>query len=69
MNRRLLLTASIIALIGLGSAMTTWCQRKRAQPLPLDECVNVGKFNSLDLTLHSEFSNTSKVCCGGDAGT
>jgi hypothetical protein len=60
MNRRLLLTASIVALIALGSAMTLGVKGTRAQPLPLDECVNVGNSTpSTRLCMH-EFSEHSK---------
>lgn len=69
MNRRLLLTASLVALIALGSAMTLGIKGTRAQPLPLDECISVGVAGPLTRLCMHQFSDHSKCVVAVTPGT
>jgi hypothetical protein len=60
MNRRTLITASIVALLAVGFAMTLGVKPTRAQPLPLDECSNVGNAVPATRLCMHEFSDHSK---------
>jgi hypothetical protein len=60
MNRRALMTATVVTVIALGAAMTVGVKRTAAQPLPLNECLSVGVGGTpTRLCLHY-FSDQSK---------
>lgn len=69
MNRRVLLTASIVTLIALSSAMTLGVKRTHAQPLPLDECVSVGVAGPPTRLCMHQFSDHSKCVVSVTPGT
>ncbi len=69
MNKRVFLTTAAIAVIAVASAMTLGVRRTHAQPLPLDECINVGNSSpSTRLCMHT-FSDHSKCVVSVTPGT
>jgi hypothetical protein len=69
MNTRVLITSALLAAGVLGTALTLSIERTQAQPLPLDECVNVGNATpTTRLCLH-QFSEHSKCVVAVTRGT
>ena len=69
MNKRVLITSALLAAAALATALTLRIERTQAQPLPLDECVNVGNAGpTTRLCLH-QFSDHSKCVIAVTRGT
>ena len=60
MNKRAFLTSGVAATLVVGCALVMHGQQSQAQPLPLDECINVGDFSPRSQLCMHEFSDHSK---------
>jgi hypothetical protein len=69
MNKRVFLTAAAIAVIALACAMTLAVKGTHAQPLPLDECINVGNSSPPTRLCMHTFSDHSKCVVAVTPGT
>ncbi len=69
MNLRVLITSALLGAAVLGTALSLHIERTQAQPLPLDECINVGNSGpTTRLCLH-QFSDHSKCVVAVTRGT
>jgi hypothetical protein len=69
MNNRLFIVSGLVAAAVFGTVLTLRIERTYAQPLPLDECINVGNgLPNTRLCLH-QFSDHSKCVIAVTRGT